>query len=55
VATECSCRNLNGADRSGFLQQHGIRLRCIGRMELLKPEMQKALQEMEAATAGNRK
>ncbi|GMK53941.1 hypothetical protein CspeluHIS016_0105270 [Cutaneotrichosporon spelunceum] len=37
----------------GFLQQHGIRLRCIGRMELLKPDMQKALQEMEAATAGN--
>ncbi|BEI83055.1 hypothetical protein CcaverHIS002_0309230 [Cutaneotrichosporon cavernicola] len=38
----------------GFLQQHSIRLRCIGRMELLKPDMQKALQEMEAATAGNK-
>ncbi|CAK9780822.1 Undecaprenyl diphosphate synthase [Cutaneotrichosporon oleaginosum] len=38
----------------GFLQQHGIRLRCIGRMELLKPDMQKALQAMEAATASNR-
>lgn len=35
----------------GFLNQHGIRLRCIGRMDLLSPEMQASLREMEVATA----
>lgn len=38
---------------SGFLEQHGVRLRCIGRLELLKPEMQDALREMEKSTAKN--
>lgn len=39
----------------GFLDQHGVRLRCIGRMDLLKPDMREALLEMEAATAHNTK
>lgn len=39
--------------QSGFLDQHGVRLRCIGRLDLLKPEMRAALLEMEAATAHN--
>ncbi|TXT15858.1 hypothetical protein VHUM_00361 [Vanrija humicola] len=39
----------------GFLDRHGVRLRCIGRLDLLKPEMQAALREMEADTAGNRR
>lgn len=32
-----------------------MRLRCIGRMELLKPDMQEAMKEMERATAKNTK
>lgn len=30
-----------------------MRLRCIGRLDLLKPDMRAALLEMEAATAHN--
>lgn len=43
------------ADISGFLEQHGVRLRCIGQLGLLQPEMQEALREMERATAKNTK
>ncbi|KAL1412840.1 cis-prenyltransferase [Vanrija albida] len=39
----------------GFLDRHGVRLRCIGRLDLLKPEMEAALREMEADTAGNKR